>query len=344
MAGPAAKGDAERLRFEALLGRCERLRPGGLAFEELRELAQLYRTHLGRLARLREHDDDPDAIRHLNSLCVRAHAHLGTARPARGSSPPLLAGLPNALARTWRAQLLAWGLLALGLYLGAALVSTDPRSSYALVPSGLGYTPAVLDRLLADPAARAEFLAREETPVASNVLFGSFLFAHNTRVGLLAFATGMLAGIPTVLLALYNGLTVGALGAVFFRDPLPLPFLAWILPHAVPELTAVNLCVAGGLVLGGAIAAPGRRPRAVALREAARPALLLFVSALPLFLLAAVVESFVRESALSIGARLAIAGGMAGLVVAGLGATLRLSRRVRREASWIRELTAPVEH
>jgi uncharacterized membrane protein SpoIIM required for sporulation len=264
--GRARKPEAT---FEKLLARCERLRPGGLSFDELRELARRYRATLARLARLREQGDDDEAIRHLNSLCARAHAHLAITPAAAVSGPPLLARIPEALARTWWAQLSAWALLILGITAGAALVSNDPRAVYGLVPATLGYEPDVLDRLLSSPEARAHFLARSETPASANLLFGSWLFANNTRVGLLAFATGMLAGIPTVLLAVYNGVTVGALGAVFFRDELPVDFLAWILPHGVPELTAVTLCVAGGLVLGGAIAAPGRKTRAEALREAA---------------------------------------------------------------------------
>jgi uncharacterized membrane protein SpoIIM required for sporulation len=327
--------------FEQLLARCERLRAAGLSFEELRELARLYRAALARLARLRERGEDDEAIRYLNGLCARAHAHLAIT-PGAASTPPLLARIPEALARTWRAQLAAWALLLLGISAGAALVANDPRAVYGLVPATLGYGPDVLDRLLGSPAARAEFLARSDTPLSSNLFFSSWLFANNTRVGLLAFATGMLAGIPTVLLAVYNGLTLGALGSVFFRDGLPVDFLAWILPHGVPELTAVTLCVAAGLVLGGAVAAPGRQTRAAALRDAARSALLLFAVSVPFFLLAAVIESFVRESALGTRPRLAVAGAMLLLVAGVLAATRWLARRERRERPWIETLTEPL--
>jgi uncharacterized membrane protein SpoIIM required for sporulation len=328
--------------FEQLLARCERLRASGLSFDELRELARLYRATLARLARLRERGDDDEAIRYLNGLCARAHAHLSITPAAAASAPPLLARIPEALARTWRAQLAAWALLLLGIIAGAALVANDPRAVYGLVPSTLGYGPDVLDRLVGSPEARAEFLARGDTPVTANLFFGSWLFANNTRVGLLAFATGMLAGIPTVLLAVYNGLTVGALGSVFFRDGIPLDFLAWLLPHGVPELTAVTLCVAAGLVLGGAIAAPGRETRAAALREAARSALLLFAVSVPFFLLAAAIESFVRQSALGTGPRLAVAGAMALLVAGVLTATRWLARRELRKSPWIQTLTEPL--
>ncbi len=65
------------LRFEQLIGRSEQLRIQRLRFDELRELASLYRQHSASLARLRDRDSDPDLIRHLNGLCVRAYAFLG---------------------------------------------------------------------------------------------------------------------------------------------------------------------------------------------------------------------------------------------------------------------------
>jgi uncharacterized membrane protein SpoIIM required for sporulation len=333
------EGAAELRRLETLLGRCEHLRPDALPFEELRELARLYRRATQRLARLRERDDDPEAIRSLNALCVRGFTHLSVApRTGPTGPPPLLARLPGALARTVRAQALAWALLLAGIYVGAVLVAHDPRAAYALVPASLGYPAPVVDRLLTSAEARREFFGREDTPAGANFFFGSYLFANNTRVGLLAFATGVLAGIPTLLLGLYNGLLVGAFGAIFFHDPWPVLFLAWILPHGIPELGAVTLCVAAGLVLGGAVAIPGRRSRRSALQEATDSALLLFATALPLFLLAALIESFVRESLLSTGARLAVAGVMAALVLAGGLASWRLARRGEREPPWLHEL------
>ena len=244
-------------RFAELLGRAERLRVRGLRFDELRELGALYRHHSAALAAAREHGDDPDAVRYLNALCVRAYTALFARAPQPGRRAWYVA-LRDALGRTWRAQVLAWALLGGGLLLGSALAWNDPEAVHALVPESMGYSSASLDHLLASPAAREAFLAAQETPAAHKVFFGSYLFSHNTRVGLLAFATGMLAAIPTVLLQLYNGLVLGAFASIFLHDRSPVPFLAWILPHGIPELTAITLCTAAGLQLGAAVAFPGR--------------------------------------------------------------------------------------
>jgi uncharacterized membrane protein SpoIIM required for sporulation len=332
--------DDETARFEALVARAERTRPSALSFDDLAALARLYRVHLARLARLRDAGDDRPAVRHVNALCVRAHALLHVEPAARGRlRRALLRDLPHAVGRTWRAQVAAWALLGSGIVVGVALGLDDGAAVHALLPDALGHGPDHVDVLLASGEARADFFARGETPAGRNALFGSFLFAHNTRVGLLAFASGVLAGIPAALLALYNGLTLGAFTSIFLRDPHPWLYVAWILPHGVPELTAIALCTAGGLLLGAAVALPGRRGRVASLRDAVGPAFLLFTASVPLFLVAALVESFVRESALATRTRLLVAVANTGMLVAALAWVRRCAATVAPEAAWLGSLT-----
>jgi uncharacterized membrane protein SpoIIM required for sporulation len=257
----------------------------------------------------------------------------------RVSRRDLGARLSEALGRSWRPQVLAWCLLLLGGLVGAALSDRDADLLPTLIPASLGYDAAALERLVTSDRARLDFLQGAERPLGSNAVFGSFLFVNNTRVGFLSFATGILAGIPTILLQLYNGMMLGAFAWIFLHGTSTTPFLAWILPHAIPELTAITWCAAGGLMLGGAVAAPLRRRRSDALRLSLDSALVMAVGALPLFVVAALVESFVRESALGTQARFAVAGAMLCLLVGGLWAIRRLSRR-EVDTSWLGRLPA----
>jgi uncharacterized membrane protein SpoIIM required for sporulation len=335
-----AEGDT--LRFETLLATSERARGARLNLDEVRELATLYRRHVAALARLREVGDDPSALRHLNALCVRAHSLLYV-EPGTGGSrwARVRAQVPHVVARTWRAQTVAWTLLLVGVTVGLTLGMRDDGAVHALVPMSMCSGPEQFDRLMTSAEARAAFFERSAVPVAANMAFGSYLFTHNTKVGLLAFVTGMLAGVPTILLILYNGLMLGGFSAIFVRDAWPISYLAWILPHGVPELTAITTCSAAGLVLGAAIVMPGRAGLRRALRDAIAPAGLLFATSLPLFALAAVTESFVRESLLPTGVRLAVAGAYAGLLVWGLRRVRRTALRQRPDARWIEALIRP---
>ena len=338
--------DLERtklLRFESLVERSERLRVRALPFDELHELSRLYREQSTRLARLRDRNADPDAIRHLNALCVRAYAFLysESERHARRLSGHWLARLPELFANTWRVQALAWLLLLLGTGLGAGLSAKQPAALYVLRPAGFGYPPERIAARRSSAAERAEFLASKETPTADDLALGSWLFTHNAQVGLLSFATGMFAGIPSALLQVTNGMMLGAFASVFLVDPWPVDFLAWLLPHAIPELTAVTLCGAAGLMLGAGVAAPGRRRRRDAIQENARPALLLFGVSLPLFAIAALTESLLRESALGATPRLAVAA----LYAAGVGWALYATRRAARahgvDSEWLWQVATP---
>jgi len=101
-AHPPGEGRGARLaRFEQLLARGERLRARALPFDDLRELARLYRAHAAQLARLRSRSTDPDAIRHLNALCVRAYGFLYSSSRSRANDRP-----PRS-EPSWRARLLA---------------------------------------------------------------------------------------------------------------------------------------------------------------------------------------------------------------------------------------------
>jgi len=340
----AVKLRRERLRreaaalqqFEALLDRSERRRSETLGFDDLREVGRLYRAHATQLARKREQDDDPEAIRHLNALCVRAYTLL-YAGPSKATTwrHASAEDISHLLSRCWPALAAAFVLLFVGLLIGAAVVRQDPASIHAFIPPSLGYDAEIIDRLATSAAAREEFLLRVETSTTARATFGSALFAHNTRVGMLSFAAGVLGGIPTALLQLYNGITIGAFTSVFLADPMPLTYLAWILPHAVPELTAICLCAAAGLLLGVAVIAPGRQGRAEALRAALAPTLFLVGLSVPLFLAAAIIESFVRESQLGTAARLSVAFvGMAILAIAVI-ATRRTAKRQGPSTLWL---------
>ena len=196
-------------RFEELLDRSERLRPAGMKFAELRELGVLYRRHLARLTRLRGRGDDPDAERYLNALSVRAYTLLYGNRSRRIARPTEGHRLAHSMARTWPALRVSFALLAMGTFLGASLASHDVQAVWTLLPTSMGYTPVMLEELAISEEVQGRFLERSSESIGRNTLFGSSLFAHNTRVGILALASGMLAGIPTVILQLYNGLVIG---------------------------------------------------------------------------------------------------------------------------------------
>jgi uncharacterized membrane protein SpoIIM required for sporulation len=315
-----------RDRMEAILDSIER--PGKRAsFDEIRELAHLYRVSSARLARLRSRDADPDAVRYLNALCVRAFTHLQVPGAHRRRAGRFFASdFPATLAATARLQMLVGALLVAGAIVGAALVTHNPAALYVCIP-GWMYPADELQQLASSAAVRRQFLSHQSMTLGIKSIFSAGLFIHNSEVGILAFATGILAGIPTLLLVFYNGLTLGAFASVFSPEDTRWLFWAWLLPHAIPELLATILCASGGLLIAKAVVAPGREGAGAALREAGRPALQMVAAAIPLLILAAAIESFLRQSALSTAARYACAGASLGAIAAYVGYVRQLTRR-----------------
>jgi uncharacterized membrane protein SpoIIM required for sporulation len=139
-------------------------------------------------------------------------------------------------------------------------------------------------------------------------LFASFLFQHNLKVGLLALASGILAGIPTIFLMLFNGGLLGVFVAIHQQAGVGIEMWAWILPHGITELGAICLCGGVGLMLGQAIVQPGQYSRKRALLLAGREAVQICIGVAGMLLAAAVIESYIRQSHWSTSSRLIFAG------------------------------------
>jgi uncharacterized membrane protein SpoIIM required for sporulation len=88
---------------------------------------------------------------------------------------------------------------------------------------------------------------------------------------------------------------------------LGLEIWAWILPHGITELTATVLCGGVGLLFGRAVISPGLKTRAEALVDAGAEAGRTVVGVAGMLVLAAFIESFVRQSQLTTNERLTYA-------------------------------------
>jgi uncharacterized membrane protein SpoIIM required for sporulation len=168
-----------------------------------------------------------------------------------------------------------------------------------------------------------EALYARRTPADMLGSFAMFLFTHNARVGMLAFAAGFAAGVPTLLLLFGNGLVLGAFAALYHGRGLELEFWAWLLPHGVTEILAVVVCGAGGLVLGRALLFPGRYRRLQNLARRGREAGTMVVGAVVMFFLAGLVEGIFRQAVHDVAVRLLVASASAAAWAVYLSAAAR---------------------
>ena len=210
---------------------------------------------------------------------------------------------PDAVRRLALFVAVAAGMLLLGVLTGFQLTRSDPERYYSLVGAEVsqGRSPASSTEELRE-------ILYHGGKTSKLTVFASFLFTHNARIGLLCFALGFAAGVPVLFLLFTNGLTLGALAAVYHERGLGFELWAWILPHGITELLAIVLCGAAGLAVGAALIFPGRHTRLRHLALQGREAGLLVAGAVALFFGAALIEGFFRQMVQSLPVRAAVAG------------------------------------
>lgn len=224
----------------------------------------------------------------LMELSAAAHTALLPAPSLRRQLQEGRAHLAHTLRREW--SLLA---LSAGVLLGAvALVVLahslgHPLARWALPPEHLALGPA--------ERVASELQAGGHAQGATAPALFLQLLTSNLQAAFVLVAMGALAGLPTLLFLARNGLSLGAM-AVAYHDADQGPFFyAWLLPHAVPELTAIVLSGAAGLALARGVLQPGDTRVLEALRREGAVAFILLAWAVPLFILAALVEATLSQ-------------------------------------------------
>jgi uncharacterized membrane protein SpoIIM required for sporulation len=306
-----AEREASWRELEGLVATVERRGVRALPAASLARLPGLYRAALSSLSVARAISLDRNVLDYLESLCARAYlAVYGSRRHLREALSEFFGRrFPQAVrAHRWHVAL-AFALMALGTATGFALTLRDAERFYAFVDQAYaqGRGPTSTTESL------REVLYAERGAAELLTTFAMFLFSHNARVGLFAFAIGFAGGVPAALLMFANGLVLGAFGALYHSRGLSVDLWGWLLPHGVTELTAVALCGAGGIALGQALVFPGREGRLAALASRGREAAVMAVGAVALFLVAGVVEGIFRQLVHSVPVRYAVAGAFAAL-------------------------------
>jgi len=313
--------------LEGMIERVEKRGVKVLSADELERLPVLYRSAVSSLSVARSIAIDRNLLLYLENLSLRAFLAVYGPRInlSEGLGEFLRSGFPAAVRQARWHFLVALITLLVGVIAGFMLTVADESWFSAFVPAGLagGRGPT---------STRADLLDKEifrPWPgwAESFGLLSNFLFAHNTLVGILTFGLGLAAGVPTLLLLVYQGLMLGAFLALHYDRGLAIDFLGWVSIHGVSELTAIILCGAGGLVIADKLLFAGRLSRLDSLAIHGRFAAQIAIGAMMLFFVAAILEGGFRQLVQSTLLRFVIGGATAAFW---LGYFLRRPREAQR--------------
>lgn len=183
-------------------------------------------------------------------------------------------------------------LLAALLMFGPAAVSWISVARHPDLAADL-LPPGMLDRAENGVARAKGGEGYIPDPQLMRPVMASRIVANNVQVTFAAFAFGATAGIGTMLLLLFNGVSFGAALGLYQSKGILTLILAFVAPHSVLELGAICIAGGGGLLIGAGFLLPGARTRREAIVANSQRAIRLIAGSTLFLVIAGTIEGFV---------------------------------------------------
>ncbi len=279
------------IAFSARLAEAQRRGLRVLGESGVRDFVAEYRALSGDLARLQTatRGEAASELFYLGRLVAGAHNLLY--RDRRSSVRSVLQFIASDVPREVRRSVVPIALAAACMFLPATIayvgVVRDPSIAPTFIPTGM------LDRAEEGVARARSGEGYIEDPEVFRPVMASSIIANNVQVTIAAFAFGVTAGIGTVLLLLFNGVSLGGVFGLYASKGILSLLVAFVAPHGVLELTAICIAGGAGFLIAGALVLPGRRTRRRALAENSARAMHLIAASTLLLIVAGSLEGMV---------------------------------------------------
>jgi uncharacterized membrane protein SpoIIM required for sporulation len=258
-------------------------RPQRLPSESLLRLGGRYRSAAADLALARRLFPGNPVTRRLERLVTDARQSVYATEPRRRSVWSFLrTGYWLRIAERRRGLLAGLALLFVPMALAAVWAIDDPAAALGIVPGEFHDA--------AEPGGGGGLTTGEEAA------FSSMIYTNNIRVTFLVVAGGVLLGLGSAALTVFNGGFIGALFGLTIENGTFDDLLRFVLPHGLLELSCIAVACAAGLRIGWAIVEPGTLTRGASLRREARAAVEIVLGTMPWLVLAGLIEGFVSPS------------------------------------------------
>ena len=314
-------------RLENLIARGSAGRLNPLHPMQVLTLAALYRRATADLARAQRDWPDEPVRRYLNGLVARGHGVVyrrggdawGRARTFYTHT------LPQTYRGAWPYLLASAALLFGPAIIAFFVVLANPDAAYGIAPADL-----------IDKVHHHELWTH--IPPDERIQAAGAIMTNNIGVVFLAFAFGVVFGLPVIWVMITNGISLGGLFGLTQAYGLGGGLFDFVIAHGVLELSIVVAIGGGSLLMGWALVSPGNRKRSDALVIATGRAFTLVLGLAPLLVVAGIIEGNISPSDAPFAAKLLIGLSTGSLLYAYL---LLAGRTDRRRATAPRGAPSP---
>ncbi|MDR3308845.1 MAG: stage II sporulation protein M [Tannerella sp.] len=264
------------------------------------ELGDAYTEIAADLSFSRSHYPSSRITIYLNNLASALHNHLYKSR--RESYSRIITfwtrEIPETMFHARRELLYSFAIFVASVLIG--VVSTLNDDSFVRLILGNSYVDMTVENI--NQGRPVDVYAG--MPPMEMFLMIAF---NNIRVSFIIFVFGLLTGFMTGVALFRNGVMVGAFQTFFFQHNAGVESMLALWLHGTFEISAIIVAGAAGFALGNGWLFPGTYSRGHAFRTGAKRGLKIIAGLVPVFLLAAFIESYLtRHTEYPVAIRMAI--------------------------------------
>ena len=282
-------------RLEDLIALAGRGQLNGLAPAQVLTMTSLYRRATADLARAQRDWPGEPVHRYLNGLVARGHGvvYRRGGHVWRRIQTFYLETLPRTYRQSWPYVVASAALLFVPAIVAYFVVLAHPEAAYGIA------SPELINRV-------HHHQLWTDIPPELRVTAAGLIALNNIYVTMVAFAFGVIFGLPVIYVLITNGISLGGLFGLTQAYGVSGGLFEFVIGHGVLELSIVIAEGAAGLMMGWALISPGNRKRADALVIASRRAFTLLLGLSPLLLIAGTIEGNISPSNAPFAAKVTI--------------------------------------
>lgn len=256
-------------------------RPESLTYEDVQAFSILYQAVCADYSLAQLHFPKLTLTARLGRLCARGKRQLRAPQTSKAAQiwQFFISDFPRLFRRLAGVRRLSLGIFAIATIFGCAMGwSSDGFIEMLVAPDAIDYF-------------QSGNLWTDEVSAGSEL--SATLYTNNVGVMLKAWGAGLLVGLGTVGILLFNGLHIGVVFGGAYRYQVDEGLVDWIAAHGPLELYVITVAGAAGLWLGRGIWVASTEPRREVFAQHAKESLLLMLGAAPWMVLAGIIEGFI---------------------------------------------------